>query len=65
MQVALWIIAVCEIIRAIQNIFPIVTHLLEAEERKNCYAEFIKNLKEPDREWVKGLLEEYIKQENQ
>ena len=62
MLVALWIIAVCEIIRALQNLFPIVTHILEAEERKRCYSEFIKNLKEPDREWVKNLLEEFEKE---
>ena len=56
---AVCIIAVCEIIRAIQN--AIQLHVLgnDIDARNNAYAEFVKSLKQNDKEFVKRLLEEF------
>lgn len=59
MIVALWIIAVCEVIRAIQNMVQIMTIRHDAGKRDNAYAEFVKSLKQTDREFVKRMLEEF------
>lgn len=59
MTVAVWIIAVCEVIRATQNMVQIVTIMHDTKNRDNAYSEFIKSLKSTDREFVKGILEEY------
>ena len=61
MIVALWIIAVCEIIRAAQNMIQIATIRHDTQGRDNAYAEFIKSLKQTDREWVRSMLEEFEK----
>lgn len=59
MTVAVWIIAVCEVIRATQNMVQIVTIMHDTKNRDNAYSEFIKSLKSTDREFVKRMLEEY------
>ena len=59
MTVAVWIIAVCEVIRATQNMVQIVTIMHDTRNRDNAYSEFIKSLKSTDREFVKRMLEEY------
>lgn len=59
MIVALWIIAVCEIIRAIQNMMQIAMMKHDTGARDNAYAEFVKSLNKTDREFVKDLLEEF------
>ena len=59
MIVALWIIAVCEVIRAIQNMMQIVMVKHDTGARDNAYAEFVKSLNKTDREFVKDLLEEF------
>lgn len=59
MTVAVWIIAVCEVIRATQNMVQIVTIMHDTKNRDNAYSEFIKSLKSTDREFVKRILEEY------
>ena len=59
MIVALWIIAVCEVIRAIQNMVQIMTIRHDTRARDNAYAEFVKSLNKTDREFVKCLLEEF------
>lgn len=59
MTVAVWIIAVCEVIRATQNMVQIVTIIHDTKNRDNAYSEFIKSLKSTDREFVKRMLEEY------
>ena len=63
MTVALWIIAICEIIRATQNALQIWTLRKETGMRKNAYQEFIKSLKESDKQFVKDLLDEFERQE--
>jgi hypothetical protein len=64
MTVALWIIAVCEVVRAVQNMVQISMAKHDVSNRDNAYAEFIKSLKQDDNEFVKRMLEEYERQEN-
>lgn len=59
MTIALWIIAVCEIVRAIQNFIQIRAIHHDSSARDNAYAEFVKSLKMNDREFVRKLLEEF------
>lgn len=61
MTVALWVIAACEIIRAIQNAIQLHMVRHDTSARDNAYAEFIKSLKSTDSEFVRRLLEEYEK----
>ena len=63
MKIAVWIIAICEVIRAIQNQIQI-NHIKHAEKSQdNAYAEFIKSLRQSDKEFVRRMLEEYEKNE--
>ena len=59
MTVALWIIALCEIIRAIQNTIQINMLSGDKAARDNAYSEFVKSLKVSDREWVMDMLERF------
>lgn len=59
MTVALWIIAICEIIRAIQNTIQINMLSGDKAARDNAYSEFVKSLKKSDREWVRDMLERF------
>ena len=63
MKTALWIIAICEVIRAAQNMVQIMTIRHDTKGRDNAYAEFIKSLKATDREFVRRVLDEFEKQE--
>lgn len=63
MTIALWIIAICEVIRALQNMVQLV-HVKKSEKREiNAYNEFFKRMKQSDREFVRNMLEEYEKME--
>ena len=63
MTIALWIIAICEVIRALQNMVQLV-HVKKSEKvSENAYQEFIKSLHKTDREFVKDMLKEYEKME--
>lgn len=59
MTIALWIIAIVEIIRAIQNHIQLKAIRRDTSARDNAYAEFVKSLKMNDREFVRRLLEEF------
>ena len=59
MKVAIWIIAICEVVRAAQNFIQINTIRRDAKARDNAYAEFVNSLKMSDREYVKRLLKEF------
>ena len=59
MIIALWIIAVCEAIRVIQNGFQLRAIRHDTGARDNAYAEFVKSLKQSDREYVRRILEEF------
>lgn len=63
MVLALWIIAICEVIRALQNMIQLA-HVKKSEKMSaNAYQEFIKSLNKSDREFVKDMLKEYEKME--
>ena len=63
MTIALWIIAICEVIRAAQNMIQL-WHVKKSEKvSENAYQEFIKGLHKTDREFVKDMLKEYEKME--
>ena len=59
MIVALWIIALCEVIRAAQNMMQLAMVRKDTGARDNAYEEFVKSLKQTDREFVKQMLEEF------
>lgn len=59
MIVALWIIAICELIRIIQNTAQLMTIYHERDARDNAYAEFVKSLKSTDKEFVEKMLREF------
>ena len=59
MSVAIWIIAICEIIRALQNALQLLMIKKDEGARQNAYAEFVKSLKASDREFVRRMLEEF------
>jgi ribosomal protein L20 len=65
MKTALWIIAICEVIRAAQNMVQIMTIKHDTKGRDNAYSEFIKSLKQSDREFVRRVLDEFEKQEGE
>ena len=58
-NIILLIIAICEVIRAIQNMIQIRTIVHDTKSRDNAYAEFINSLRQTDREFVKRMLEEF------
>lgn len=59
MTIALWIIAICEAVRAVQNFVQIGMIRHDSGARDNAYAEFVKSLRMDDREMVKRVLEEF------
>ena len=65
MTIAIWIIAGCEIIRAVQNFIQIMAIRQDTSARDNAYAEFVKSLKQTDREFVRKMLEEFEVQEGE
>lgn len=62
MRIALWIIAICEIIRTAQNHIQLAHIRHNEKNQDNAYAEFIKSLKQSDKEFVKQMLMEYEKE---
>ena len=64
MQIVLWIIAACEVIRAVQNAIQLYMLSRDRGARENAYSEFVRSLKKSDREFVRELLEEFERQED-
>lgn len=64
MKTAIWIIAICEVIRAAQNMIQILAIRQDKGMRENAYSEFVKSLKYTDREFVEKLLKEFMNQED-
>ena len=60
---AIWIIAICEVIRAIQNMMQIAMVKHDTKARDNAYAEFVKSLNKTDKEFVKQMLKEFEREE--
>jgi len=65
MIIAIWVIAIVEVIRMIQNAWQIKAIMQDSSARDNVYAEFIKSLKSTDREFVRQMLEEFERQEEE
>ena len=65
MEVAIWIIATCEVIRALQNALQIWLVVRDTGKRDNAYSEFVKSLHGTDKEFVKRMLEEFEEQEHE
>ena len=59
MTAALWIIAVVETIRMIEQSLQLRLIAKDTGARDNAYAEFIKSLKADDRVFVRNMLEEF------
>ena len=52
MKTAIWVIAICEVIRAAQNAIQLLAMRSEKGMRENAYSEFVKSLKSTDKEFV-------------
>ena len=65
MIIALWIIAICELLRIIQNTIQLLAIHQDKAARDNAYAEFVNSLKSTDAEFVKRMLSEFEAQEAQ
>jgi hypothetical protein len=65
MKIAIWIIAICEIIRAAQNAIQLKAIKRDTGARDNAYAEFVKSLKMNDRQFVERMLKEFERQEGE
>ena len=65
MKIAIWVIAICEVVRAAQNAIQLKAIKRDTGARNNAYAEFVKSLKMNDREFVKRMLEEFMNQEGE
>ena len=65
MKTAIWVIAICEVIRAVQNALQLRAMRSEKGMRENAYSEFVKSLKSTDKEFVKKMLEEFMNQEGE
>lgn len=60
MKIAIWIIAICSLVRIIQNGIQLSMLLGERELRKNLNNEFIDSLKKDNREWAQDLLKDFL-----
>ncbi len=65
MKVAVWIIAICEIVRLMQNMWQLYMVHHDTGARDNAYAEFVKSLKGTDKEFVERILREFEESANE
>lgn len=61
MTTALWIIAICEIVRMLQNFVPVIFQITERKARYELNNKFIDSLKKDNREWVEDTLNDFVK----
>ena len=61
MTIVLWIIAACEIVRAVQSAVQLHMIKHDTSARDNAYAEFVKSLNHTDREFAERMLKEFEK----
>ena len=59
MTIALWTIALIEAVRLIEQTLQLRLLVKDTGARDNAYEEFVKSLKENDREFVRSMLEEF------
>ena len=64
-ECAVCLIALCEVIRAVQNLIQLAMLKHDARGRDNAYSEFVKSLKVTDREFVRMMLEKFEEQEGE
>ena len=62
---AIWIIAICEVIRAMQNMMQLMIARRQTMLNVRATDEFIQSLKKSDREFVREMLEAYERQESE
>ena len=65
MITAIWIIAICEVLRTLQLAFELWLNLRDVVQRENAYKEFVKSLHGTDREFVEKMLREFEEQEHE
>lgn len=65
MIILIAIIAVCEVIRAIQAAMQLSMLRGDQGARQNAYSEFVKSLKQTDKEFVRRMLEEFDRQDQE
>ena len=63
MTVALWIIAIVETIRMIEQSIQLKIIANDTGKRDNVYEELVKSFKASDREYVRNLLKAFDKQD--
>ena len=63
MTTALWIIAICEMVRMIQNAIQLYTILTERDKREICYDEILKSVSLPDEEIAERLMRKWEEDE--
>ena len=63
MTTALWIIAIVETIRMIEQSIQLKIIANDTGKRDNVYEELVKSFKASDREYVRNLLEAFDKQD--
>lgn len=56
MIIALWIIAVCEVIRIVQNAIQLMAMHNEKDMRAMAFDEYIKSLHQSDAEYLRGIV---------
>ena len=62
MKVAIWIIAVCEVIRMVQSGIQLLLLMHDTGARDDAYKAFVDSLKADDKEFVEKLLKEFEKE---
>lgn len=61
MQIAVWIIAICEIIRTLQVTADII---ITMNSRKTINNAFVDSLKKDNREWAEDLLKDFLEKKD-
>ena len=65
MKTALWIIAICSVIRIVQNGIQLSMLIGEREQRKRLNNEFIDSLKKDNMEWVESTLADFLERQTE
>ena len=65
MTIALWVIAICTVIRVVQNTMQLKVIYDERGDRNNAYKEFVDSLHYTDKEFVERMLREFEEGENE
>ena len=65
MTTALWIVAICSVIRIVQNGIQLSMLIGEREQRKRLNNEFIDSLKKDNMEWVESTLADFLERQTE